>query len=49
MQKAYGTFFKENCPENGIPARFTVDVVDFPDESASNELYGVGLIQRNRN
>ena len=43
--KAYSGFFKENCPENGVPARFTVHVVDVPDEAASYEFYGVGLYQ----
>ena len=41
-------FFKEKCPENGLPARFTVHVVDFPDEAASYEFYSVGLLQKNR-
>jgi hypothetical protein len=45
--KAYRGFFKEHCPENGLPARFTVHVVDFPDEAASYEFYGVALLQRN--
>jgi hypothetical protein len=44
--KAYSGFFKENCPDNGVPARFTVHVVDVPDEAASYEFYGVGLLQR---
>ena len=44
--KAYRNFFKEQCPENGVPARFTVHVVDFPDEAASYEFYAVGLLQR---
>jgi hypothetical protein len=44
--KAYRGYFKENCPENGLPARFTVHVVDFPDEAASYEFYGVALYQR---
>ena len=43
--KAYRNFFKEQCPENGVPARFTVHVVDFPDEAASYEFYAVGLHQ----
>ena len=44
--KAYRTFFKEQCPNNGVPARFTVHVVDFPDEAASYEFYGVALYQK---
>jgi hypothetical protein len=46
--KAYRGFFKEHCPENGLPARFTVHVVDFPDEAASYEFYGVALLQRRK-
>lgn len=46
--KAYRGFFKEHCPDNGLPARFTVHVVDFPDEAASYEFYGVALLQKNR-
>ncbi len=46
--KAYRGFFKEHCPENGLPARFTVHVVDFPDEAASYEFYGVALLQKYR-
>lgn len=44
--RAYGTFFREHCPDNGLPARFTVHVVDVPDRAASYEFYGVGLYQR---
>jgi hypothetical protein len=44
--KAYRTFFREKCPENGVPARFTVHVVDVPDQAASYEFYGTALYQR---
>jgi len=44
--KAYRQFFKEQCPENGVPARFTVHVVDVPDKAASYEFYGVALYQQ---
>ena len=44
--RAYRNFFKENCPENGVPARFTVHVVDVPDKAASYEFYGVALYQK---
>ncbi len=44
--KAYRTFFKEQCPDNGVPARFTVHVVDVPDKAASYEFYGVALYQQ---
>jgi hypothetical protein len=44
--RAYRKFFKEQCPENGVPARFTVHVVDVPDQAASYEFYGVALYQQ---
>ncbi len=44
--RAYRKFFKENCPENGLPARFTVHVVDVPDQAASYEFYGTALLQK---
>ena len=44
--KAYRTFFKERCPQNGVPARFTVHVVDVPDQAASYEFYATALYQR---
>ncbi len=43
--RAYSNFFKEYMPENGVPARFTVNVVDVPDTAASYEFYGVALYQ----
>ena len=39
-------YYASQCPQNGVPARFTVHVVDFPDEAASYEFYGVGLLQQ---
>jgi len=45
-RRAYGKFFRENCPENGVPARFTVHVVDVPDKAASYEFYGTALYQK---
>lgn len=45
-RKAYGDFFKQKCPDNGVPARFTVHVVDVPDQAASYEFYGTALFQR---
>jgi hypothetical protein len=45
-RKAYGGYFREHCPENGLPARFTVHVVDVPDRAASYEFYGVALYQK---
>ena len=44
--RAYRKFFKENCPDNGVPARFTVHVVDVPDQAASYEFYGTALYQK---
>ena len=46
--EAYSTYFAEQLPDHGVPARFTVHVVDFPDEAASYEFYSVGLLQRGR-
>ena len=44
--KGYSEFFAKEMPQNGVPARFTVHVVDFPDQAASYELYSVALLQR---
>jgi hypothetical protein len=46
--KAYKGYFKEHCPDNGLPARFTVHVVDVPDQAASYEFYGTALLQKSR-
>jgi len=43
---AYARFFREKCPNNGVPARFTVHVVDVPDKAASYEFYSTALYQR---
>ena len=43
---AYSGFFRDHMPEGGVPARFTVHVVDFPDKAASYEFYSVGLYQK---
>jgi hypothetical protein len=45
---AYSSFFAENLPNNGVPARFTVHVVDVPDTAASYEFYAVALLQRSQ-
>lgn len=45
-RRAYAAYFKEHCPENGLPARFTVHVVDVPDRAASYEFYGTALYQK---
>ncbi|MBC8229534.1 hypothetical protein H8E77_08310 [bacterium] len=44
--KAYRNYFKEHLPDNGVPARFTVHVVDVPDQAASYEFYGTALYQK---
>ena len=44
--RAYKGYFKEHCPDNGLPARFTVHVVDVPDQAASYEFYGTALYQK---
>jgi hypothetical protein len=44
--EAYRNFFAEYLPDNGVPARFTVHVVDVPDQAASYEFYGVALYQK---
>ena len=44
--EAYGAYFAENLPDNGVPCRFTVHVVDVPDKAASYEFYGTALLQR---
>ena len=45
-RRAYGNYFREHCPHNGLPARFTVHVVDVPDQAASYEFYGTALHQK---
>ena len=45
-REAYGGWFRTHCPENGLPARFTVHVVDVPDKAASYEFYSVALYQK---
>jgi len=46
--RGYSAFFAERMPENGVPARFTVHVLDVPDRAASYEFYSVGLLQRKK-
>ncbi len=43
---AYSRYFADNLPENGVPARFTVHLLDVPDRAASYEFYGTALYQR---
>lgn len=44
--EAYGGFFRDYLPENGIPARFTVHLLDVPDKAASYEFYSTALYQK---
>ena len=44
--RAYSTFFKKYLPDNGVPCRFTVHLVDVPDKAASYEFYSTALLQR---
>jgi hypothetical protein len=46
--EAYAGFFADELPENGVPCRFTVHLVDVPDRAASYEFYSVALLQRSR-
>jgi hypothetical protein len=47
-REAYSSFFADHLPDNGLPARFTVHVVDVPDQAASYEFYSVALLQRDQ-
>jgi hypothetical protein len=47
--EAYSGFFAEHLPENGVPCRFTVHLVDVPDKAASYEFYSTALYQRGLN
>jgi len=44
--EAYSGFFRDFLPENGVPARFTVHLLDVPDKAASYEFYSTALLQR---
>lgn len=44
--EAYSSYFADNLPDNGVPSRFTVHVVDVPDKAASYEFYATALLQR---
>ncbi len=48
-REAYSAFFADNLPDNGLPARFTVHVIDVPDQAASYEFYATALLQRGGN
>jgi hypothetical protein len=44
--EAYSGYFADHLPENGVPSRFTVHLVDVPDKAASYEFAAVALFQR---
>jgi len=44
--EAYSSFFAERLPDHGLPARFTVHLVEVPDKAASYEFYSTALYQR---
>lgn len=44
--EAYSSYFADNLPDNGVPCRFTVHLVDVPDTAASYEFYSTALLQR---
>lgn len=44
--QAYQGFFRDYLPENGVPARFTVHLLDVPDKAASYEFYSTALYQK---
>ena len=46
--EAYQAFFRDYLPDNGVPARFTVHLMDVPDKAASYEFYSVRRCTRRR-
>jgi len=48
-ERAYGAFFRERLPNHGLPARFTVHLIDVPDKAASYEFYTTAIYQRSCN
>ena len=44
--RSYSSFFKDYLPDNGVPCRFTVHLVDVPDKAASYEFYSTALWQK---
>ena len=44
--EAYSGFFAAYLPDHGVPARFTVHLVDVPDRAASYEFFSTALLQR---
>ncbi len=46
--RAYGGFFHDRLPDHGLPARFTVHLIDVPDKAASYEFYTTALLQKQK-
>ncbi len=50
LRKAYAEgyrgFFRDSLPDNGVPVRFTVHLLDVPDKAASYEFYSTALYQK---
>ncbi|MEK7396782.1 MAG: hypothetical protein AAB116_07575 [Candidatus Poribacteria bacterium] len=44
--EGYRNFFRDYLPDNGVPARFTVHLIDVPDKAASYEFYSTALYQK---
>ena len=44
--EAYGRYWKEKMPDNGLPVRFTVYLEELPDAEASYEFGAVALYQK---
>ncbi len=43
---AYSGYFSERLPAHGVPVRFTVHLLDVPDQAASYEFYTTALLQK---
>jgi hypothetical protein len=46
--EAYASFFATQLPDNGVPCRFTVHLIDVPDKAASYEFYSTALYQKGK-
>lgn len=46
--EAYRDYFAVHLPDHGLPCRFTVQVVDVPDQAASCEFFATALLRRGR-
>lgn len=43
---AYSSYFRDHLADHGVPTRFTVHLLDVPDQSASYEFYTTALLQK---